>query len=159
MPPVWRDLRHPMEIEADARIAAGRGGAIAGPAIVPAVQLEPWPLKGTDAGEPTPEITRAISDATDRLTAERVVRGAVREKRMSLLGKMRHLTDSAQDFHKETEAVLDGIAEKIATGRTKRDEAAAKHHAYYDAIISGVDESTAVIDRLSNGPLSGDGEN
>ena len=77
---------------------------------------------------------------------------------MSLLGKMQHLTEAATDFHKETEAVLDGIAAKIATGKQKRDEAAAKHHGYYDAIIAGVDQSTEVIDRLSNGPLHGDGE-
>ncbi len=77
---------------------------------------------------------------------------------MSLLGKLQHLTDSAQEFHKETETDLDGIAEKIATGRAKRKVAVEKHHAYYDAIIAGVDESTAVIDRLSNGPLSGDGK-
>ena len=77
---------------------------------------------------------------------------------MSLLGKMQHLTEAAQKFNDDTEAVLDGIATKIAVGAAKRDAAAAKHHGYYDAIIAGVDASTEVIDRLSNGPLHGDGE-
>lgn len=87
-----------------------------------------------------------------------LARGVREGKRMSLLGKMAHLTSSAQDFHRETEAALDGIAEKIEAGRRKRDEAVAKHHAYYDAIIAGVDESLGVIDRLSNGPLPDGGE-
>jgi hypothetical protein len=77
---------------------------------------------------------------------------------MSLLGKMQHLTETAQEFHKETEGVLDGIAEKIAKAKSKRDIAAGKHHGYYDTIIEGVDQSVEVIDRLSNGPLHGDGE-
>jgi len=36
--------------------------------------------------------------------------------------------------------------------------AAEKHHGYYDGIISTVDDSVEVIDRLSNGPLGQDGE-
>lgn len=71
---------------------------------------------------------------------------------------MAALTESAQDFSTSTEAVLDGIAEKIALAKTKRDAAADKHHGFYDGIIKGVDESVAVIDRLSNGPLSEDGK-
>ena len=107
---------------------------------------------------PQPDNTKAVADAADRITAYRVVNEMARSDKMSLLGKMKHLTETAQDFHRETEAALDAIAEKIEAGRQKRDEATAKHHAYYDAIIAGVDESTKVIDRLSNGPLHGDGE-
>lgn len=103
-------------------------------------------------------ITQAIEDAADRITAYRVVNQMARKDKMSLLGKLQHLTESAQDFHKETEQALDGIAAKIEAGKQKRDEATAKHHAYYDAIIGAVDESTQVIDRLSNGPLHGDGK-
>lgn len=77
---------------------------------------------------------------------------------MSLLGKMKHLTDEAQKFNDETSVAMDGISDKIAAGRTKRQAAVDKHHAYYDAIIGAVDESTKVIDRLSNGPLSEGGE-
>lgn len=102
------------------------------------------------------DITLALAARTDSLVIERLLRRkGFRD--MSLLGKMKHLTEAAQDFHKETEAALDGIAEKIQTGRNKREEAVQKHHAYYDAIIAGVDESTSVIDRLSNGPLHDDG--
>lgn len=78
---------------------------------------------------------------------------------MSLVGKMQHLTERAQRFHDETGASLDRVGAKIDVAEKKRDEAETKHHAYYDTLISGVDESIAVIDRLSNGPLSGDGEN
>jgi hypothetical protein len=39
---------------------------------------------------------------------------------------------------------------------TKRDTALSKHNAYYDDIERGIDESTVVIDRLSNVPLGED---
>lgn len=121
------------------------------------ILIEPW--KPHPVTPTKPDITQAVADATDRITAARVVHQMVRQgKTMSLLGKMAHLTESAQDFHKQTEVVLDGIAEKIETATRKRDEATAKHHAYYDTIIKGVDDSVAVIDRLSNGPLHSDGE-
>lgn len=119
-------------------------------------------LRGGTEAEPAAREIRAITDAstirqnTDRLIG---VRQGIKEgKRMSLLGKMKHLTETAQDFHKETESALDGITAKIALGREKREQAVAKHHSYYDAIIAGVAESTEVIDRLSNGPLLTDGE-
>lgn len=107
----------------------------------------------------TDDITAAVSDAADRITAARVMLRLRREGRdMSLLGKMAHLTESAQDFTRETEAVLDGIAEKIKVAKQKRDIAKDRHHGYYDAIITGVDESVQVIDRLSNSPLPENGD-
>jgi hypothetical protein len=102
---------------------------------------------------------RDVIDAgADRLVTARVLTTIARDRRMSLTGKMAALTERAQDFHKKTETVLDGIAEKIAKAETKRDEAADKHHGYYDGIIKGVDDSVAVIERLSNVPLGEDGE-
>jgi len=100
----------------------------------------------------------AIDGAADRLVAARVLTTIARDRRMSLTGKMAALTERAQDFHKKTETVLDGIAAKIGVAERKRDAAAEKHHSYYDAIIKGVDESVAVIERLSNVPLGEDGE-
>lgn len=102
------------------------------------------------------DVTKQIAAGADRIRA--YTEGIKEGKRMSLLGKMQHLTESAQDFHKQTEATLDGIAEKIVAATKKREEAAVKHHGYYDTIMQGIDESTVVIDRLSNGPLHGDGE-
>lgn len=99
------------------------------------------------------DISQAVADAADRITAARVVHQMVRERKMSLLGKMQHLTASAEEFNKKTETVLDGIADKIKAAEVKRDQAAIKHHGYYDDIIKGVDDSVVVIDRLSNGPL------
>lgn len=96
--------------------------------------------------------TNRIVEVSKKLDAV-LVAGIEEGRRMSLRGKMAALTESAQDFTKETETVLDGIAEKIAAARTKRDDAAVKHHDYYDSIIQGVDDSIEVIDRLSNGPL------
>jgi hypothetical protein len=104
------------------------------------------------------QLTHELSELTDRVTARRVVTVMAREGRLSLSGKLAALTESAHDFNKQTEAVLDGIAAKIVTAKIKRDAAAEKHHGYYDEIIKGVDESSAVIDRLSNGPLHEDGE-
>jgi hypothetical protein len=79
---------------------------------------------------------------------------AIKEgKQMSVIGKIAALTGSATEFNQSTPVVLDGIAEKIALATKKRDELAAKHHAYYDGIIKGADESMAVVDRLSNVPL------
>lgn len=101
---------------------------------------------------------KAIDSAADRIVTARVLTTIARDQRMSLTGKMAALTERAQDFHRKTEGVLDGIAEKIAKAETKRDDAAEKHHGYYDAIIKGVDDSVAVIDRLSNGPLGEGGE-
>lgn len=96
---------------------------------------------------PGPDVTREIADLTDRVTAVRVITKMQREGRLSLSGKLAALTESAHDFHKGTEAVLDGIEEKIALAKTKRDAAAETHHSFYDGIIKGVD--VAVIDRLS----------
>ena len=95
-------------------------------------------------------------DAAQRL--DTVCTEAIREGKqsMSVLGKIDALTSAATDFNQTTPAVLDGIAAKIAVATQKRDELAAKHHAYYDGIIKGVDDSIAVVDRLSNVPL-GDG--
>jgi hypothetical protein len=106
-----------------------------------------------------PDITQAIADAADRVTAYRVIKYAKGSPQMSLLGKMQHLTETAQDFHNETEAVLDGIAAKIELAKERRETAKDKHHGYYDAIIKGVDDSVTVIDRLSNGPLPDGGGN
>lgn len=120
--------------------------------------VEPWANRPVSAPA-KPDITWAIADAADKITAVRVVHQMVREgKAMSLAGKMAALTESAEEFHKSTEAVLDGIATKIALAKTKRDAGAQKHHGFYDGIIKGVEESTVVIDRLSNGPLHEDGE-
>lgn len=104
------------------------------------------------------DIGHEIAEATDRIVAARVVTKMQREGRLSITGKMAALTERAQDFHKTTEGVLDGIAEKITVAEAKRNVAAEKHHGYYDMIIAGVDESVKAIDRLSNGPLPEDGK-
>jgi hypothetical protein len=122
------------------------------------VLLEPW--RKPDA-EPLEAKLITDSDAlnagADKIVAARVLTTIARDRRMSLLGKMQALTESAQDFNKETEAVLDGIAEKIVSARAKRDAAKEKHHGYYDGIVKGIEDSVVVIDRLSNGPLPQDG--
>ncbi len=97
-----------------------------------------------------------INANADRIEAYRV--GLREGKRMSLLGKLAHLTADADKFTEETVQVLDGIAEKIALARARRDVAKEKHHGYYDGIIKGVEESVTVIDRLSNGPLPEGGQ-
>lgn len=120
--------------------------------------LEPWPAKRPRDVSEALVTTEEIAHVTDRIVTARILTNIARENRLSLTGKMSALTESAQEFHKGTEAVLDGIAAKIALAKTKRDAAAQKHHGFYDEIIKGVEESTAVIDRLSNGPLHEDGE-
>jgi hypothetical protein len=102
------------------------------------------------------DITRAIEDRTDSLVIERLL--IKKGMPVSLLGKMKALTESAEDFNKSTSDVLDGIADKIRFAKIKRDAAAEKHHGYYDGIIEGVEDSVKVIDRLSNLPLGKDGE-
>ncbi len=119
---------------------------------------QPKPQEPVEAAR---EIRAVTTEKVIEANANRIVdvRQGIKEgKRMSLMGKLAHLTDDAQAFHKETEDDLDGVAAKIALGREKRKVAVAKHHAYYDTIIAGVDESTKVIDRLSNGPLHVDGD-
>lgn len=102
------------------------------------------------------DIARAIEDRTESLIIERLL--VKKGMPVSLLGKMKALTESAEDFTKGTEVVLDGIADKIKVATVKRDAAAEKHHGYYDGIIKGVEDSVVVIDRLSNLPLGKDGE-
>lgn len=132
--------------------------------------LEPWRKTIPGATVPRPEppsdvphaVTSAdhIDQATDRIVTARVLTHVaieVREGRMSLTGRMAHLTERARDFHKKTEGVLEAIEEKINKADTKLNIASEKHHNYYDGIIGGIDESVAVVDRLSNGPLSEDG--
>ena len=101
-------------------------------------------------------IARAIEDRTDSLIIERLL--VKKGVPVSLLGKMKALTERAEEFTRDTETVLDGIAEKISTATEKRDVAADRHHGYYDDIIKGVEESVTVIDRLSNVPLGKGGE-
>lgn len=93
-------------------------------------------------------VSRAAQIAQDLITLHS-------GKPMSLLGKMNALTERAQDFTKDTETALDGLAAKIGESEKKRETALAKHHAYYDAIDKGIGDSVTVIDRLSNGPLDG----
>jgi hypothetical protein len=104
-----------------------------------------------------PDAFPELAELTDEVVAVRVVSELRREGKLSLLGKMKALTESAEDFNKETETVLDGISDKIAAAKLKRTTAAEKHHGYYDGLIKGIEESVTVIDRLSNGPLSEDG--
>jgi hypothetical protein len=94
--------------------------------------------------------TRAIQVAHDLIVAH-----TGKPAPMSLLGKLNALTERAQDFTKATGDSLDALSEKIVAAERKRETAMQKHHAYYDAIGKGIDESVAVIDRLSNGPLDG----
>lgn len=115
-------------------------------------------LRGGKSVRSDSEVAKAVIDPatieknTDKIQAYRV--GLQEGKRMSLLGRLAHLTEDAEKFNQETVDVLDGIGEKIASARRKRDVAKDKHHGYYDGIIKGVEESVTVIDRLSNGPLS-----
>lgn len=95
--------------------------------------------------------TRTIQIAVDLMAAHT-------GKRMSLLGKMNALTEAASDFNSQTIAKLDELQARLPTLAAKRDAALAKHHSYYDGIEKGMDESTVVIDRLSNGPLDGSSE-
>lgn len=126
------------------------------------LHLEPIPVATVPLPPGQAEVERitdkdVLDAGADRIVAARVLTTIARDRKMSLLGKLQHLTEEAQSFNDETGLALDGIAAKIALGREKRRAAEAKHHAYYDTIIGAVDESTKVIDRLSNGPLSGDG--
>ncbi len=72
---------------------------------------------------------------------------------MSLVGKLDALAQRAADLTKTTGDQLDALAAKIGDVERKRDEAMAKHNAYYDAIAKGIDEAVGVVDRLSNAPL------
>lgn len=136
--------------------------------------LEPWkqpipvatvPLPPRSEPEPIleqqivtePDVLNAMSASLAAHTGLRSVARDIREGKLSLTGRMAALTERAQDFHKKTEGVLDEIEAKINKADTKLNVAAEKHHGYYDGIIAGVDESVAVVDRLSNGPLPEDG--
>lgn len=78
---------------------------------------------------------------------------------MSQLGRLEALTARQNDLSKKTDEVLDGIEEKVNKYETKLNVAEGKHHAHYDKLIEGMEQSIVVIDRLSNGPLPDDGGN
>lgn len=137
----------------------------------PDFPLEPWrhriPIATVPKPKPPPSeyaprldigralvTTEEIAHVTDKIVTARILTNIARERRLSIAGKMAALTERAKDFNTKTEGVLDGIAEKITKAEAKRDTAAEKHHAYYDLVIAGVDESISAIERLSNGPLS-----
>ena len=79
-------------------------------------------------------------------------------RRGSLSGKIANLTEDLNDFNKETHVVLDGISDKIAEARTKRDEAAEAQHAHFDGLIGDFQDTIDAVDRLSNIPLDRGGE-
>lgn len=124
------------------------------------ILLEPW--RKPIAEEATAAAIKGVTTAASiSVNSERIVayrEGLQEGRRMSLMGKMKALTESAEQFNSETESVLDEIAEKITSAKVKRTAAAAKHHTYYDGLTKAIEDSVVVIDRLSNGPLSGDGE-
>jgi nitrogen-specific signal transduction histidine kinase len=95
------------------------------------------------------------SQALDRLLVTAIAANKETDRLMNLVDKMAVLRERAESFNRETDKELDAIAEKIETARKKREETAARHHAYYDGVIKGIDESIAVIDQLSNGPVDG----
>ena len=83
----------------------------------------------------------------------------IRESRSgSLSGKIANLTEDIQAFSQETHTVLDGISDKIATAREKREEAAEAHHSHYDKLIGDFQDSIDAVERLSNIPLEGGGK-
>lgn len=121
------------------------------------LRLTGWHNDGPPFGVPFAVISKPF-DGDPVSRAEQIaidLISAYTGKPMSLLGKMNALTERAQDFTKDTETALDSLAAKIGESEKKRETALAKHHAYYDAIGKGIDESVVVIDRLSNGPLDG----
>ena len=124
------------------------------------VLLEPWhkPVAedATTAAVKGVTTTNAISVNADRIQAYRV--GIQEGRRMSQLERMVALTARQGDLSKKTDKVLDGIEDKCNKYETKLNAAEEKHHGYYDKLIGSMDDSIVVIDRLSNGPLSGDGE-
>lgn len=91
-------------------------------------------------------VMRAAQMATDLISA-------YQGKPMSLLGKMNALTESAADFNTKTGAALDELQARLPVLAKKRDDALVKHHSYYDGLEKSFDDTAAVIDKLSNGPL------
>lgn len=78
-------------------------------------------------------------------------------RRGSLSAKIGSLADEMADFNAESHKVVDGIREKVARAREKRDEAAAAQHAHYDGLINDWQDSIDSAERLSNIPLGGRG--
>jgi len=79
-------------------------------------------------------------------------------RRGSLSAKVADITEQMGDFNQETHIVLDGLRDKIAEARKKRDEAAEAQHGHYDQLIGDFQDTIDAVERLSNSPLDGDGK-
>lgn len=75
---------------------------------------------------------------------------------MSLVGKLNALKERSQDFNQKTGDALDRIMSKMDEADRKRDDAEHKHNLHLDAITKAIDETTDVIEQLSNVPLGGE---
>ena len=111
--------------------------------------LEPWPLRGTQPNEPTPALDKAISDAADRIIAERVVKAIVRETRMSKLGAIADRIKAKKEAH-------DAKADEWASRLDAIDQREPHAFAIGDAVIAERDadlaEMEATMRTLSNLP-------
>lgn len=88
-----------------------------------------------------------------------VLAKGIREgRRGSLSGKIANLLDDMEDFTRETHTVIDGVAEKIAEARQKREEAAEAQHAHFGGLIKDFQDTIDAIDRLANYPFEEDGK-
>lgn len=79
-------------------------------------------------------------------------------RRGSLSAKVADITEQMGDFTQETHIVLDGLRDKIALAREKRDEAAEAQHTHYDGLIGDFQDSIDAVERLSNAPFDGGGK-
>jgi len=109
----------------------------------------------TPVPEPLIGPNQAIESSRKLDTA---LNGSIRAlRRGSLSAKISILSDEMADFEVESHRVVDGIRQKVADARDKRDEAAAAQHAHYDGLIGDFQESIDAVERLSNLPLGGSG--
>lgn len=124
---LWRDSRHPVEVEADLRYAAAR--------------------------VPASGITQVVADATDRITAYRVVRQMASEgKRMSKLAAISERILEKKVLH-------DGKADEWAKRLDELDRREPAAFAIGDAVIEEKEGDLAEMEKnmrtISNLPLAG----
>jgi hypothetical protein len=113
----------------------------------------------TDDAKPASEIIPPGQAIESSRRLDTHLTRAIRDtRRGSLAGKIADITEQMGDFAQETHVVLDGISDKIATARMKRDEAAEAQHAHFDGLIGDFQDTIDAVDRLSNFPLDRGGE-
>lgn len=109
--------------------------------------------------DPSPELTQAVADAADRITAARIVHQMVREGNLERLKeKLARAASVAAKATVSIEAEADSLIAREAQIAQRAQKAFAPHHALLDAHARDLDQLEDALKVIANtDPLQGSG--